>query len=103
MPADRYISLSQFGASESTTRRATAGYYPPMRFGLQLFQDPAAANLWDDLAAKARIAEESGFDSVWLWDHLMFDRTFGQSDWNPTLECFVALGAVAAVTSRVKI
>jgi F420-dependent oxidoreductase-like protein len=74
-----------------------------MRFGLQVFQDPAAANLWDDVAAKARIAEESGFDSVWLWDHLMFDRTFGESDWNPTLECFVALGAVAAVTSRVKI
>ncbi|HEY3081813.1 MAG TPA: TIGR03560 family F420-dependent LLM class oxidoreductase [Chloroflexota bacterium] len=74
-----------------------------MRFGLQIYQDPEAENLWDDVLAKARAAEESGFDSVWLWDHLMFDRTWGESDWGPTLECFTGLAALAAATERVKI
>lgn len=53
-----------------------------------------------DLRAMAIAAEESGLDSVWGADHLIFrdgDETTGIH------ECWTTLTAVAAVTSRVEI
>lgn len=58
---------------------------------------------WADLAAMARRAEEVGFDSVWVEDHLLFrgDVTGGPTEgpW----ECWSLLAALAATTSRVEI
>jgi len=58
---------------------------------------------WSDLAGMARRAEELGFDSVWVEDHLLFrgDVTGGPTEgpW----ECCSLLAALAAVTSRVEI
>jgi len=56
---------------------------------------------WDEIAARARQAESSGYDSVWLYDHLFhrFDghRTVGFH------ECWTVLSALAAVTERVEL
>jgi alkanesulfonate monooxygenase SsuD/methylene tetrahydromethanopterin reductase-like flavin-dependent oxidoreductase (luciferase family) len=54
----------------------------------------------DDLAAleAARRAEELGLDGVFVFDHLW---PMGQSD-RPALSAFAVLGAVAAVTTRVR-
>jgi alkanesulfonate monooxygenase SsuD/methylene tetrahydromethanopterin reductase-like flavin-dependent oxidoreductase (luciferase family) len=46
-----------------------------------------------DFLPMAQLAEELGFDSVWVGDHLSFRA--------PVLESFVALGMAAAVTTRV--
>src|SRR4051812_50037963 len=43
----------------------------------------------------ARAAEESGFDSVWLGDHLLYAD--GRGPW----EAWTLLSALAAVTERV--
>ena len=53
---------------------------------------------WTDLLAMARLAEEVGFDSVWLPDHLLFRRE-GRTEgpW----ECWSLLAALAATTTRV--
>jgi alkanesulfonate monooxygenase SsuD/methylene tetrahydromethanopterin reductase-like flavin-dependent oxidoreductase (luciferase family) len=48
-----------------------------------------------DVRDRARAAEESGLDSVFVGDHLVSDR--------PTLDSVVALAAVAAVTQRVRV
>jgi alkanesulfonate monooxygenase SsuD/methylene tetrahydromethanopterin reductase-like flavin-dependent oxidoreductase (luciferase family) len=48
-----------------------------------------------DIRPVARRAEELGFDSVWVGDHLAFDT--------PILESVVAAATVAAVTERVAI
>jgi len=59
---------------------------------------PFGASLPEMLEA-ARCAEDSGFAGVWTYDHLtgtMLDRGHSQ-------DAFVALGAIAAVTTRVRV
>lgn len=56
---------------------------------------------WSDLLAMSQRAEELGFDSVWVVDHLIV-----QSDTEPTAgvwECWSLLSALAAATSRVEL
>jgi alkanesulfonate monooxygenase SsuD/methylene tetrahydromethanopterin reductase-like flavin-dependent oxidoreductase (luciferase family) len=53
---------------------------------------------WTDLRGMAERAEELGFDSVWLMDHLIFRRPTGTSG---AFECWSLLSALAAVTRRV--
>jgi alkanesulfonate monooxygenase SsuD/methylene tetrahydromethanopterin reductase-like flavin-dependent oxidoreductase (luciferase family) len=67
------------------------------------FEMGGATGRWSDYQAMARLAEDMGFDSVWLVDHLTL--------WNPTedvepqgcWECWTMLAALAAATKRVKI
>ena len=56
---------------------------------------------WADLLAMAKLAEEVGFDSIWVSDHLIFrfEDKAPQGIW----ECWSLLSAFAAVTSRVEI
>lgn len=60
---------------------------------------------WDTVAGWARRAEELGFSSVWLSDHLFWDisRYGGSSDLVGSLDPLVALGALARHTSRVRL
>ena len=55
------------------------------------------------VAATAREAEQLGFDSVWVVDHLLIpadpERSWGWSYYDP----FVTLGQVAAITERVRL
>jgi alkanesulfonate monooxygenase SsuD/methylene tetrahydromethanopterin reductase-like flavin-dependent oxidoreductase (luciferase family) len=56
---------------------------------------------WSDISRMARHAEDIGFDSVWIEDHLLFrhEGRTAQGVW----EGWALLAAVAAVTSRVEI
>jgi alkanesulfonate monooxygenase SsuD/methylene tetrahydromethanopterin reductase-like flavin-dependent oxidoreductase (luciferase family) len=56
---------------------------------------------WPEYAAMARTAEEVGFDSVWLGDHLL-RREDGRPERGPW-EVWTLLGAIAAVTERVEL
>ena len=56
---------------------------------------------WAELRAMARAAEESGFDSVWLGDHLLY-RGDGLAERGPW-DAWTTLAAVAAVTERVRL
>lgn len=51
------------------------------------------------------LAERSGFDSVWVSDHLFLDwgKYGGPSDPQGSLECWTTLSALAGVTSRVRL
>ena len=61
---------------------------------------------WDTLAAwrrtaqVARLAEELGFESVWLFDHF---HTVPRPTDEITFESFTSLAALAALTSRVRL
>jgi probable F420-dependent oxidoreductase len=60
-----------------------------------------AAPRFDEITATAQHAEAVGFDSLWLYDHLLY--RFGDA---PTLgiwECWSMLAALAAVTQRVEL
>jgi alkanesulfonate monooxygenase SsuD/methylene tetrahydromethanopterin reductase-like flavin-dependent oxidoreductase (luciferase family) len=52
----------------------------------------------DELAAMACAAEESGFDSIWLGDHLLY-RDPDQGPW----DCWTTLAWLAGVTDRVEL
>jgi probable F420-dependent oxidoreductase len=56
---------------------------------------------WPEYLALARAAEEVGFDSIWLGDHLLY-RGDGREERGP-LEVWTLLAALAAVTSRVRL
>ena len=58
---------------------------------------------WDTTLAAARAGEQAGLDSLWLADHFMFpDHAHPEAE-VPVFDCFVALGALAAITSRVRL
>lgn len=55
---------------------------------------------WSDIQTMAHRAEEVGFDSVWIPDHLIFRFT---EITESTYECMSILAALAAATKRVEI
>jgi probable F420-dependent oxidoreductase len=71
-----------------------------MKVGLMLPLAEDETGGFADLRAMAITAEESGLDSVWGADHLIF-RDGGET--TGIHECWTTLTAVAAVTSRVDI
>src|SRR5205823_6595990 len=54
---------------------------------------------WPELAAIARAAERSGFDSLWLGDHLLY-RDGGRPERGPW-DCWTTLAGLAGITERV--
>src|ERR1700730_2633108 len=54
----------------------------------------------DVLVRRARLAEEAGFESLWVGDHIALPPGKGNP---PRLEAMVALTYLAAVTSRVRL
>ncbi len=66
-----------------------------MRVGIQLPEVERDVR-WPEYLAMARAAEEVGFDSIWIGDHLLYDDP-ERGPW----EAFTLLSALAAVTSRV--
>jgi alkanesulfonate monooxygenase SsuD/methylene tetrahydromethanopterin reductase-like flavin-dependent oxidoreductase (luciferase family) len=80
-----------------------------MRFGLALpqygFSLPSGRIGVDDVAAWAVRAEELGFDSVWLSDHLFYSfRRYGADPTPiPALEPLTALAAAGGSTTRVRL
>jgi alkanesulfonate monooxygenase SsuD/methylene tetrahydromethanopterin reductase-like flavin-dependent oxidoreductase (luciferase family) len=76
-----------------------------MLMGQQLgtYTPSTHGNHWDTTLAAARACEQAGLDSVWLADHFMFPDREHPAIEVPVFDCFVALGAIAASTSRIRI
>ena len=71
-----------------------------MRFGLILRQGwREGSSDFEQVVAMAQRAEELGFDSIWLYDHLQTR----DGDPAPVLECWTTLAALARETSRVQL
>lgn len=80
-----------------------------MKFGLalphydtSLMGQPVS---WEGVASVARTAEDAGFDSVWVSDHLFLDwgKYGGPDTAQGALECWTTLSALAAVTDKVRL
>src|SRR4051812_17743872 len=80
----------------------TSGVYRParMRVGIQLPEVERDVR-WPEYAAMARAAEEVGFESIWLGDHLLY-RGDGGDERGPW-DAWTMLAALAAETSRVRL
>ncbi len=68
-----------------------------MRFGLDLAQQRLE---WDEIARRAMVAEDLGFDGVWGFDH--FQPMYGEGP-GPCFEGVTTLAALAGLTSRVRL
>jgi probable F420-dependent oxidoreductase len=71
-----------------------------MRLGLQLPEVERVVRR-DELASLARAAEELGFDSLWVGDHLLY-RGDGRAERGPW-DCFTTLAWLAGITERVEL
>ncbi|MBX6341220.1 MAG: LLM class flavin-dependent oxidoreductase, partial [Thermomicrobiaceae bacterium] len=78
----------------------TYGKNPPddrLEFGLVT---PQEWRRWEEIREQWRWAEESGWDSAWVWDHF-FSLNGGEG--GPNLEGWTLLAALAAETSRLQL
>ena len=84
----------------------TSAHQPVTRFGLQInsftYPGVADADLFERIAQIAGTAERSGFDSVWVMDHLYQIAVVGKRT-EPMLEAYSLLSGIAARTSRAQL
>jgi alkanesulfonate monooxygenase SsuD/methylene tetrahydromethanopterin reductase-like flavin-dependent oxidoreductase (luciferase family) len=73
----------------------------PLRIGVQLPEVERPVR-FTEVMAMAQAAEESGFASVWVGDHLLYRATAVRSERGP-YEAWTMLSALAAVTERVEL
>jgi probable F420-dependent oxidoreductase len=75
----------------------------PLRIGIQLPEVEYEVR-WPELCAMARLAEDAGFDSLWVGDHLLYRGLGpGQDETRGPWEAWTTLAGLAAVTERVRI
>jgi probable F420-dependent oxidoreductase len=72
----------------------------PLRVGIQLPEVERVVR-WPEYVAMARAAEDVGFDTLWLGDHLLYRYEDGTS--RGPWEVWTMLSALAASTSRIKL
>src|SRR4051794_1652435 len=72
----------------------------PLRVGIQLPEVERDVR-WPEYVAMARAAEDVGFDSLWVGDHLLY-RGGGRPERGPW-DAWTLLAGVAGVTERVRI
>jgi alkanesulfonate monooxygenase SsuD/methylene tetrahydromethanopterin reductase-like flavin-dependent oxidoreductase (luciferase family) len=72
----------------------------PLRIGVQLPEVEREVR-WGEYAAMAAAAEEVGFDSIWVGDHMLYrgDERPERGPW----DAWAVLAALAAVTGRVQL
>jgi len=68
-----------------------------MRIGLDVAQQRMP---WSEIAARARLADDTGFDGVWGFDH--FQPMYGSGP-GECFEGYATLAALAAITTRVRL
>jgi F420-dependent oxidoreductase-like protein len=68
-----------------------------MRFGLDIAQHQLT---WDEIVTRAKLAEVSGFDGIWVFDH--FTALYADPK-GPCLEGWTLLAALARETTKVRL
>ena len=72
----------------------------PIRVGVQLPEVERVVR-WPEYLAMARAAEDVGFDTLWLGDHLLY--RYGDGSSRGPWEVWTMLSAIAAGTSRIRL
>jgi alkanesulfonate monooxygenase SsuD/methylene tetrahydromethanopterin reductase-like flavin-dependent oxidoreductase (luciferase family) len=87
-------------AGERIEPAYTAAVMRPLTVGIQLPEVERDVR-WPEYVGMARAAEESGFDSIWVGDHLLYQG--GDRGERGPWEAWTLLAGLAAVTGRVRL
>jgi probable F420-dependent oxidoreductase len=72
----------------------------PLRIGIQLPEVEREVR-WPEYRAMAQAAEDVGFDTIWLGDHLLYRYEDGET--RGPWEVWTSLAGIAAATSRIRL
>jgi len=56
---------------------------------------------WNIIVKEAKLAEELGFDGIWIWDHF-HTHPVAKSGWS-VFECWTTLSALAPITKKIRL
>jgi F420-dependent oxidoreductase-like protein len=73
-----------------------------MHFASVTYPDVPTSDLFARISEVAQAAEQNGFDSIWLPDHVL-QNPLGGGTAAPMFEAYTLLGALAAVTKQAKL
>ena len=97
-PANQYLDEpleAESGISITLSAAGGVTHVRPLRIGVQLPEVERVVR-WPEYAAMARAAEEVGFDSVWVGDHLLY-RGDGRPERGPW-DAWALLAGLAGTT-----
>lgn len=91
------LMLAVWLVASSAPAQPQAAGKPHIKFGIQTAQEQVT---WPQLVDAWKAAEQAGYDSAWVFDHLM--PITGDKD-DSCLEAWTLLGALATQTQRMRI
>lgn len=97
-PLQNAVSLGELGTREEAPPAA-------LKFGLLVSRfnwSGGSESIGPTLAEIARSAEESGFDSLWVMDHMIQIPQVGAA-WDPMLDSYTTLGFLSGATSKIRL
>jgi F420-dependent oxidoreductase-like protein len=78
----------------------TFGVFIPQGWKMELATIPDAQEKWAKAVEIAQLAEELGFDSLWLYDHF---HNVPRPAHEAVFECWTSISAISQCTSRIKL
>jgi F420-dependent oxidoreductase-like protein len=76
------------------------GVFMPQGWKMELAQIDGAAAKWSAAVGIARRAEELGYDSVWVYDHV---HNVPRPAHEAVFECWTTIAAISQLTSRIRL
>ena len=76
------------------------GVFVPQGWRLDLVDISDPVEKYEAMTRVARVAEETGFDSIWLYDHVLTVPTI---ELETTFECWMSTAGLSRDTERIKV
>lgn len=76
------------------------GMFMPQGWKMELATIDGAASKWQKAVEIAKLAEELGYDSLWVYDHV---HNVPRPANEPVFECWTTIAAISQLTSRIKL
>ena len=79
---------------------STFGVFMPQGWKMELASIDGAATKWAKAVEIAKLAEDLGFDSLWVYDHV---HNVPRPAQEAVFECWTTIAAISQLTSRIRL
>jgi F420-dependent oxidoreductase-like protein len=83
-----------------TSAPLTFGVFMPQGWKMELVSIDGAANKWAKSVEVAQLAEQLGYDSIWVYDHF---HNVPRPAHEAVFECWTSIAAISQLTSRIRL